>query len=156
MIGWILTDRQISFEVAMAERIPIAEGLFTWPAASPRLLGSRCSDCADVSFPAQASCPACMSTRVERAELSPRGTLWTWTVQRFPPPSPPFVGDPATFEPFGVGYVELPEGVRVEARLTENDPEKLAIGMAMELVITPFDRDAEGNERMMFAFAPAS
>ena len=140
----------------MADRVPIAEGLFTWPADAPRLLGSRCSACAEVTFPAQGSCPACMSTRVERTELSPRGTLWTWTVQRFPPPSPPFVGDRESFEPFGVGYVELAEGVRVESRLTVNDPSQLEIGMPMELVIEPFDTDADGNERMIFAFAPAA
>ena len=81
--------------------------------------------------------------------------LWTWTIQRFPPPAPPFAGDREAFEPFGVGYVELPEGIRVEARLTESDPGALAIGMPMELVLEPFDRDAEGNERMTFAFRPA-
>ena len=140
-----------------ADQIPIQEGLFTWPAAEPRLLGSRCDGCGEATFPAQASCPGCMSTRVESVPLSPRGTLWTFTVQRFPPPSPPFAGerDPKEFQAFGVGYVELPEGVRVEARLTESDPSKLAIGMEMELVIEPFDTDADGNQRMIFAFAPA-
>jgi uncharacterized OB-fold protein len=138
-----------------AKQIPIQEGLFTWPSEAPRLLGSRCRECGQVGFPSQASCPACTSTRTEEIPLSPRGTLWTFTVQRFPPPSPPFVGDREGFEPFGVGYVELPEGVRVEARLTESDPDRLAIGMDMELVIEPFDTDAAGNQRMIFAFAPA-
>ena len=77
-------------------------------------------------------------------------------MQHFPPPSPPFAGSAEGFEPFGVGYVELPEGVRVEARLTENDPDRLQIGMAMQLVIEPFDTDPDGNERMIFAFAPAA
>lgn len=134
--------------------IPIQEGLFTGPAESPRLVGSRCGACGDVTFPAQASCPACTGTRVRETELSPRGTLWTFTIQRFPPPSPPFTGSREDFVPFGVGYVELPEGLRVEGRLTENDPGTLAIGMPMELVLEPFDRDADGNERMTFAFAP--
>jgi uncharacterized OB-fold protein len=55
-----------------------------------------------------------------------------------------------------VGYVELPEGIRIEARLTENDPDALRIGMPMELVVEPFDVDADGNERMSFAFRPAA
>ena len=42
------------------------------------------------------------------------------------------------------------------SRLTENDADKLEIGMEMELVIEPFDRDADGNERMTFAFQPAA
>ena len=137
-------------------KIPIHEGLFTWPSEAPRLLGSRCRACSEVSFPCQASCPACTGTDTEEIPLSPRGTLWTWTIQRFPPPSPPFVGDREAFTPFGVGYVELAEGVRVEARLTENDPARLSIGMEMELVVETFDVDAEGNERMIFAFRPAA
>jgi uncharacterized OB-fold protein len=87
---------------------------------------------------------------------SRRGTLWTFTIQRFPPPAPPWLGDAERFAPFGVGYVELPEGVRIESRLTESDPEKLEIGMEMELVIEPYDRDADGNERMSFAFRPVA
>lgn len=146
-------------------RVPIAEGLFTWPAEEaqppqrPQLIGSRCRGCGQVAFPRQRTCPACTGEETEDVLLGRRGRLWTWTIQRFPPPSPPFVGyrDAAEpFEPFGVGYVELPEGLRVEARLTENDPARLEIGMDMELAIVPFDRDAEGNERMTFAFRPVT
>ena len=55
------------------------------------------------------------------------------------------------FEPYGVGYVELPGEVRVEARLTESDPARLRIGMPMELTLIP----APGREEVMtFAFRP--
>jgi hypothetical protein len=43
----------------------------------------------------------------------------------------------------------------VEARLTENDPDVLTNGMAMELVIVPFRTDDDGNEVVTFAFRPA-
>ena len=84
----------------------------------PALLGSECSRCGTVSFPRQAACPRCTSTDVVERRLSRRGTLWSWTVQRFRPKSPPYTG-PEEFEPYGVGYIELPGEVRVEARLTE-------------------------------------
>jgi uncharacterized OB-fold protein len=45
--------------------------------------------------------------------------------------------------------------VRVEARLTESDPEKLKWGMDVELSMIPFATDAEGNEIITFAFQPA-
>jgi uncharacterized OB-fold protein len=135
--------------------VPIAEGLFTGPSESPRLIASRCRDCAEVAFPAQAGCPNCTGQSTEEIRLSPRGTLWTWTIQRFPPP-PPYIGDRDDFTPYGVGYIELPEGVRVEARLTINDPEKLAIGMEMELVLEEFDAAGEEAARMTFAFAPVA
>jgi uncharacterized OB-fold protein len=64
--------------------------------------------------------------------LSATGTLWTWTVQRYAPKSPPYVPPAAGFAPFTVGYVELPEGVRVLARL-DIRPEDAEIGMPVTL-----------------------
>lgn len=134
---------------------PIGEGLFTWPSDKPALLGSRCQDCGRVSFPAAQSCTACSSTDVAVEELPGRGTLWTWTVQRFMPKSPYNSGETQeTFQPYGVGYVELPDAVRVEGRLTENDPEKLHIGMEMEVVFAPYRTEEDGTEVISFAFKP--
>jgi uncharacterized OB-fold protein len=134
---------------------PIAEGLFTWPSEHPALLGSRCGDCGRVAFPAQASCAACCSTDVEMEELPRQGKLWTWTVQRFMPKSPYNSGETQeTFQPYGVGYVELPGAIRVEGRLTESDPEKLAIGMDMEVVFYPYRSEEDGTEIINFAFSP--
>lgn len=140
----------------MSSRIPVSEGVFTWPSDEPRLLGSRCVTCGNHTFPVQSGCPKCTGTETEVVELSRRGTLWTWTVQGFPPKAPPYAGDadPKTFRPFGVGYVELPGEVKVEARLTESDPERLHIGMEMELVIVPLATDADGNEVVTYAFQP--
>jgi uncharacterized OB-fold protein len=69
-------------------------------------------------------------------------------------PKPPYLG-PEAFEPYGVGYVELPGATMVEARLTESDPERLCIGDRMRLVIVPFRTDEQGREVMTFAFEPA-
>jgi len=141
----------------MSKQVPIAEGLFTWPAARPALLGSRCRACGIVSFPATDSCMACSGQDVETEELPGRGTLWTWTIQRFMP-KPPYLSNetPETFAPYGVGYLELPGGVRVEGRLTENDPEKLRIGMEMEVVFETFRTEDNGDEVIHFFFRPVS
>ena len=138
-----------------AERVPVADGLFTWPSDSPRLLGSRCGSCGETTFPAQQGCPSCNSHSAEEIQLSTRGTLWTWTIQNFPPPHP-YVGDTKNFVPYGVGYIELAEGVRVESRLTESDPEALSIGMEMEMTLEPFGTDSEGREIVTFAFRPVA
>ncbi len=137
-------------------RIPVAEGVFTWPSDEPALIGSRCLSCSNHMFPVQESCPRCSGSSTETVELERRGTLWTWTVQGFPPKAPPYAGDtdPKSFRPFGVGYVELPGQLKVESRLTESDPNRLRIGMEMELVIVPLSADEDGNEIMTFAFAP--
>lgn len=138
------------------KQTPIAEHLFTWPTDQPQLIGSRCSDCGVVTFPSQGSCPKCTSQSVTEALLPRRGTLWTFTTQEFLPKTPPYAGTESAedFTPYGVGYVELPDHVMVESRLTESDPHRLRIGMPMELVIEPFRSDAAGDEVMSFAFRP--
>ena len=136
-------------------RVPVAQRLFTWPSEKPQLIGSRCSACEIVTFPSQDSCPRCASTDMREHLLARRGRLWAWTTQHFPPPSPPYAGPTGeAFVPFGIGYVELPGEVKVEAHLTEADPARLAEGMEMELVIVPFNTDDNGNEVVTFAFRP--
>jgi uncharacterized OB-fold protein len=90
-------------------------------------------------------------------ELPTRGTLVSWTTQGFPP-AVDYMDDPtgASFVPFGVGLVQLDDVVRVESRLTVNDPAQLDFGMEVELQIVPFYTDANGDEIVTFAFAPTS
>jgi uncharacterized OB-fold protein len=132
----------------------VAEGLFVEAGGEVRLVGSECGACGAVTFPAQASCPRCTSQHIRERLLAREGKLWSWTIQCFPPKSPPFaVNDPDAFEPYGVGYVELPGEVRVETLLTVSDPGALRIGMPMELTLIA----APGREQdgvVTYAFAP--
>ncbi len=141
----------------MSKQVPVAEGLFTWPATNPALLGSRCQDCGIATFPAAESCMACSGQNVSVEELPGRGTLWTWTVQQFMPKTPYKSNETMeTFKPYGVGYLELPGGVRVEGRLTENDPQKLHIGMEMDVVFEPYRTEDNGDEVINFFFRPVA
>ena len=122
-----------------------------------QLIGSRCGDCEATTFPAQSRCPRCGTTNMSELPLPRRGTLVSWTTQEFPPVVP-FAGDATgeSFQPFGVGLVQLGDVVRVEARLTESDPTQLEFGMDVELAVIPFSVDDDGNEIMTFAFAPVA
>lgn len=131
----------------------MAENVIADSPEGPRLVGSRCRRCSTLTFPAQGSCPRCTSEEVERELLERRGTLWTWTVQVFPPKAPYRGG--ADFEPFGVGYVELPGQLRVQARLTEADPDRLEIGMEMELELIPVP-GREQEDVSTYAFRPTA
>ena len=127
----------------------VAPDLFTWPSDRPALIGARCTACACVTFPQQPSCPRCAHTEMVRELLPRRGPLWTWTVQAFPPKSPPYSATAAAaFTPYGVGYVQLGD-VRVEGRLTEHRPEHLRIGDTMQVVAVAF------GDAVTYAFAPA-
>ena len=89
----------------------------------------------------------------ERVLLPRDGRLWSWTVQRFRPKSPPYAGL-ETFEPYAVGYVALGDAIIVEGRLTGAPLDGFAIDMKMRLVAEPFAL-ASGEWRTTFAFAPA-
>jgi uncharacterized OB-fold protein len=137
------------------QQVPIAEGLFSWPADTPLLLGAQCGECAAYAFPSQGSCPRC-SAEMKSVELSPTGTVWTWTSQEFLPKAPPYAGEETaeTFQPYYVGYVELEGQLRVESRLVGFADEHPRIGQQVELVVLPFRTDEDGCEVMSYAFAP--
>jgi uncharacterized OB-fold protein len=139
----------------MTTTVAVADGIFDIRDGKPVLLGTRCTNCGNHMFPRQTGCPRCLFNEQEDVELATQGTLWTWTVQAFPPKAPPYLGPVGDeFVPYGVGYVELPDQLRVEGRLTISDPDELEIGMPMELVLDPLCLDEEGNQVVTYAFAP--
>jgi len=118
-------------------------------------MGNRCCHCGEVYFPASRGCTRCCSSELEACEIGGEG--WSWTIQGSLPKSPYDSGvTEADFAPYGVGYVEMPSGVKVESRLTVADPEQLAIGMAMELRLVQYDSTPAGEPLVTFAFAPVS
>ncbi|WP_150302629.1 Zn-ribbon domain-containing OB-fold protein [Pseudomonas saliphila] len=120
------------------------------------LLGSRCQACAEHYFPSADSCTRCAATDMLACELGARGVLWSWTVQAFQPKSPYNGGEAAEdFQPYGVGYIEMPSGIKVESRLTVADPARLRIGMPMHLVEADYGGGADTVLRT-FAFAPSN
>ncbi|WP_328360840.1 OB-fold domain-containing protein [Mycobacterium sp. NBC_00419] len=136
----------------------LAPEISTWPQENPQLIGSKCGSCAAVVFPRQERCPQCSAGDMAEVMLPRQGTLVAWTTQGFAPGAPYIGPTGKDFVPFGVGLVQLGLGeeavVRVEGRLTENDPAKLQWGMDVELTMIPFATDADGNEIVTFAFQP--
>lgn len=138
----------------MSTQKALAPEISTWPDENPQLIGSRCGACEATTFPIQQRCPRCSSGEMSDMNLPRSGTLVAWTTQGFPPGAPYKGPTGKDFVPFGVGLVQLDNVIRVEARLTENDPEKLQFGMQVELTMVPFTTDDEGNEILTFAFQP--
>lgn len=121
---------------------PIAAGLWT-DEPQPRLIGGRLPS-GKIVFPVPEGDAA---DDVEPVGLSRNGTLWSWTRQDFQPKEP--YDGPEAFEPFLLGYVELPGEVIVETRIVDARLEDLRLGMAMEFVVVPFD-----DARSIYAFRP--
>lgn len=124
----------------------IAEGLIT-SENPPRLIGGRHRESGRIVFP----CPE--GNDYEPWPLGREGRLWSYTIQRYRPKSPPYLG-PESFAPWPVGYVELPGETIVEARLTDVEPDAIRIGMALELALVPLD-PAAAEPVLIPAFAPS-
>ena len=131
-------------------RVPLKDGLLSTiePAADPRLLAGRCADCRQLHFPAADACPYCAGGRCEIVCLSNRGTLFAFTAVEKPPPG--YRGK----VPYGLGVVELPEGIRVVSRLSDARLDRMFVGMPMRLAVEDIFENADGDTVVGWTFAP--
>lgn len=134
------------------KKVPIIEGLFTWPSDDPRIIAGRCKKCGVVAFPKAPFCPNpdCEKERenMEQIELSKGGTLYTYTHQIYRPPAP-FKIEP--FQPYAIGMVDFPEGIRILGIITRM--EDLRIGMQVETTVGKLYEDEE-NEYITWMWNP--
>lgn len=138
------------------KRVPVVEGAFAETPEGPRLLASRCLSCRTTYFPRAPICrnPGCDDKTVEDCKLSSRGTLWSYTIQYYKPPPPARFDEP--FAPYGVGLVDLPEGIRVLSMMSTGRPEELRVGMEMELVLESLCHNENGDEVITWKFRPVA
>lgn len=134
----------------------IAPDLVEIGPAGARIVAWRRKTDGKVMFPAPPQ--GVEQSGYERILLRPSGSLWSWTVQRFRPKSPPYMGpDGDEFRPYIVGYVEFPEGIIVEGRIDAAvDGGELRIGMPMDTTVIPIFTDADGESIHIYAFRSAN
>ena len=110
------------------------------------LLGSKCRSCGAHFYPVREACAGCLSDDLETVRFSPRGTVYTYTVVR--------QSTPAFEVPYVLGYVDLPEGVRVLGQIGGCEPGEIRIGLPVVLSVEAFGSDEEGNQLMGYRFRP--
>lgn len=132
--------------------IPFKEGLFYLPHSGkgePHLVGSRCKNCGRTFFPKCVICVGCFrDDMMEEVILSRRGRLHSHCISQIAPPG---------FKPpYAMGYIDLPEGVRLFSLLSLDEPseELLRDGMEVELVIEKLKKDEEGTDLLCYKFRP--
>lgn len=91
-----------------------------------RLEGQRCMTCDAVQFPPRSACSACRGLDLAMQRFSGRGTVFSFAEVAQAPKG--FSG------PYMVALIDLEEGVRVTAQLTDVEPEDVEIGMPVEMV----------------------
>jgi uncharacterized OB-fold protein len=105
-------------------------------AARGVLMLQRCRQCSAWHWPVREVCSECLSTDLEWAQASGRGTVHSFGVMHrvFHPGF-------ADAVPYNLAVVELDEGPRTNSNLVGVDNEAIRVGMR---VIAQFDEDAPG------------
>ena len=143
---------------AQRKQVPAVEGWFRMDEQAPCLLGTRCRSCGTTFFPREtAFCrnPVCEGSEFETVELSRRGTLWSFTDNRYPPPAPYVTPDP--FEPYAIAAVELAaERMVVLGQVVRGvATDRLRAGMEMELVLDTLYSD-DANDYVVWKWRPVA
>lgn len=95
------------------------------------LVGSRCPECGSLFFPVGSVCPSCLNGELDRVPLSRQGNLYTYSIIH--------IGPRGWDTPYAVGYVDLPEGVRLFAHLAVTDFSVLKPDLPVEVDAFPID-----------------
>lgn len=137
-------------------QVPAIDGWFTLDPDAPALLGTRCVACGSYFFPKETTfCrnPECTGREFDEVELSRRGTVWSFTDNRYQPPPPYMSADP--FEPYTIAAVELDrERLVVLGQMVKGiDPTQLRAGLEVELVLDVLFADDE-HEYLVWKWKP--
>ncbi|GAA4711189.1 Zn-ribbon domain-containing OB-fold protein [Nocardioides conyzicola] len=136
---------------------PAIDGWFT-TGPDPALVGTRCTTCGTVFFPRKAgfcSNPACAGDEFEDAELSRRGTIWSYTDAQYQPPAP-YIPSSDPYVPFALAAVELAEGLVVLGQVAQGyGVADLRVGAEAELVVETLYTDETGD-RTIWRWKPVT
>jgi uncharacterized OB-fold protein len=101
-----------------------------WDAAlRGELRMQRCIECGHIRFPPALVCPRCTSEQTEWVRLSGRGRVFSWVIVH-QSQHPAF----NTEAPYNVAIVELDEGPRLHTQIVDCPPDRITIGMPVEVV----------------------
>jgi uncharacterized OB-fold protein len=100
--------------------------------------------------------PRCGHNELADTELSPKGTLWSFTGAEYQPPAP-YVPRHDPFKPFAIAAVELAaEKITILGQVVEGvKVADLKIGQEMELVLDTLLEDSE-TETIVWKWKPVS
>ncbi|MDH5651333.1 MAG: Zn-ribbon domain-containing OB-fold protein [Gammaproteobacteria bacterium] len=102
-----------------------------------KLEGSQCKSCQKLSFPPVQVCSDCRSQEIEPFRFAGKGSVYSFST----------VYNPLTqfteFVPYVVALIDLAEGPRITAQLTDVKPEDVSIGMKVEMVIRKISEQSD-------------
>lgn len=117
-----------------------ANEIIAYPDGGVRLLGVQCNDCGLKVFPVTEVCPGCLSSSLKALPLGGVGKLYSYTTIHVAPPG--------WETPYVVGYVDMPEGVRLFGKVKAGGPDALHVDMPVGV------RVVEDGDRYRYYFEP--
>lgn len=96
------------------------------------LLIQKCQECSSLIFYPRKHCPNCWSGKLGWQEASGEAKVYTFALMR-DMVEPKFMPD----LPYVLAMVDLQEGVRMMTQIVQCDPEKVKIGMNVEVTFQP-------------------
>lgn len=100
-----------------------------------RLEAGKCTKCSAVQFPKRLICPECGNRNFETIILNRYGKVLTYTVIHVAPSQ---FSDQA---PYPVGIIELDEGVKLLAQITDCPLEELRVEMPVKIEFRKISSD---------------
>ena len=114
-----------------------------WDAARDgRLVAQRCGGCKKLRHPPRPMCPRCRSLEIEIAELSGKGSVYSYAILHHPQ-------NPAFDYPVLGVLIDLDEGIRVVSNIVDVDKDAIRVGMRVEVLFVP-----TANDRRVPVFRP--
>lgn len=108
------------------------------------LIARCCAKCGTSYLPKALTCVRCGNRSFNPQVLSPRGTLYTYSIVH---------GSGGVWpEVYAVGYVDFPEGVRVFGQLRESSPATLCVGAQVEVEPALLYRRKDGTDVTCYRF----
>lgn len=110
-----------------------------WRLKSQRynLEGTQCQGCTDLTFPPVQVCAKCRSQELQPYRFSGKGTVYSFSTVYSP------LSQFTEFVPYIVALIDLQEGPRITAQLTDVTPKNVEIGMPVEMVIRKISEQSE-------------
>ncbi len=99
-----------------------------------RLVVQKCDSCGEYIFYPRQLCPHCHSQELGWAEVSGRGSVYSYTVVKSNSPSY-FLAD----IPYVVAIIQLDEGVRMLSNVVDCDPDDVCCDMPVEVIFEKLD-----------------
>ncbi len=113
----------------------------------PYLKGYKCKKCGQLDFPKLSPCPACWGEEFEMVPLSRKGILYSY--------ADIYIGQSGMDTPYIVGYIDLPEKIRIFAQL-DGEVETFKCDEEMEVTAGPIRMNQDGLPITSYKFKKVS